>query len=370
VDMLGLDLNLEQKTRIPLPWKLIGTLVALCLFGAFIFIGLRARTVSVEVSSEPPGAQVTVDGEKVGVTPLIVESRRSRRPKIAIEAPEREPYGTQLVFPLLGEIKPLNVELPLASATLQLRSNPAGALVTLDSGAACRTPCALSSLPPRTKHLVAVSREGCAPATFVFEAEPEETLERESHLTPLQLGTLSLIRVLADERPILLDGEDVSAIASRGAFFIFGGEHLLQLGRGNSRREQVVKLPSSQVAWLDLRAEAEPPPAPVSIAEDEYKRRGASSPVSEQLDYAAYLASQGQAGKASAYLTKALKRDPGDPHALRLGIAFALTRTDAARAKIHASVFIALPKLPDDVFRVQRALEAARGETSCGVDTK
>jgi hypothetical protein len=366
VGMLGLDLNLDKKVRRRVPWRAIAVLTGLGALCALGYLGLTMRTVELPIESDPPGAAVRVDGEELGVTPVRKVARRGQRFTLELQAPDREPHLTEVVIPLFGAPPGLDIELQLSPATLELSSTPRGAVVTVDSAAACRTPCTVTSLVPGRKHLVAIDRTGCAPASFVVEAEPGEAIDRESTLVPLQLRALALLRIKTDPGRVELDGEEVSELVRRGPFFVYGGEHLLRVGSAE-QEGLTVKVAPGSTSWIDLRQEPEAPPSPRAPSGPP-QRPGERREVSEEVEYGVYLLGQGRAGSAEAHLARALRRDDDDAFALRSLIALAIARKDLAGALRHARSLVELPRTPADAFRVQRVLDALGGEQSCAVE--
>jgi hypothetical protein len=58
---------------------------------------LYGTTETIPISSEPPGASVTIDGEYAGVTPLTAELKRKSTHEIRIEKTGYAPYETSTV---------------------------------------------------------------------------------------------------------------------------------------------------------------------------------------------------------------------------------------------------------------------------------
>ncbi len=329
--------------------------VGVVVIAANALLGLRKVVVGIE--SLPEGAEVLVDGEPVGATPLTVSIRRGRK-QVAIEvfASQREPYRKQLELPLFGGVRPLTVAMPLQRAHLRVGSLPAGARVLVDGLPSCTTPCTVQDLSPLRKHLVVVDRRGCAPRGRVIECEPAERLAWNATLQPLSVSSLTLLQVLSDRQPIVLDQIDRTRAFADGALLVPAGEHLLELGEDRARKQYLVHLVAGTAQRLDLRRRSSPPPQPrlkrkllhgdhddseeVALADEQLDTAGDSPDA--LVDYGIYLLSQGRSDEASKYFMQALTLAPYNPRGHRGIVAAAIARGDTQLARGQLMSFLNL----------------------------
>lgn len=144
-------------------WLLGGALATIAA-GIAGVVAWRMRsseeTFSLAITTEPPGATVTVDGR---VVPGSAVALRSSAP-IVITAELAGYVGRRFVVtPRPGT--PLVVTLVPQSATLDIDSIPPGATVLLDKKSVGATPLVLTDLPPGREVALTLERQGFAPTT-------------------------------------------------------------------------------------------------------------------------------------------------------------------------------------------------------------
>jgi formylglycine-generating enzyme required for sulfatase activity len=131
---------------------------------------------AVTFESRPAGARVLVDGKPVGTTPATLDVDAGRR-AVALAHPEFRTWE-QTITVQSGQPQTVGpVELGLPEAKLAVRTQPAGADVSVAGAYRGRTPVTLA-LAPNVDHDVVVTRAGYAPATRMIRLEPkaEQTL--------------------------------------------------------------------------------------------------------------------------------------------------------------------------------------------------
>jgi formylglycine-generating enzyme required for sulfatase activity len=130
----------------------------------------------VTFESRPAGARVLVDGKSVGMTPATLDVDAGRR-AVALAHPEFRTWE-QTITVQSGQPQTVGpVELGLPEAKLAVRTQPAGADVSVAGAYRGRTPVTLA-LAPNVDHEVVVTRAGYAAATRTIRLEPkaEQTL--------------------------------------------------------------------------------------------------------------------------------------------------------------------------------------------------
>jgi formylglycine-generating enzyme required for sulfatase activity len=156
----------------------------------------------VTFETRPAGAQVLVDGRPVATTPATVEVDAGRR-AIALAHPQFRTFE-QTITVQSGRPQTVGpIELGLADAKLTLRTEPAGADVSVAGSYRGRTPLVLS-LAPNVDHELVVTRAGYAPATRTVRLEPQQA---QSLALPLvaQLGEIA-VRGEPRDAELFVDG--------------------------------------------------------------------------------------------------------------------------------------------------------------------
>jgi len=116
-----------------------------------------AITQSVQFVTEPPGAQITVDGNGTQVckTPCIMPLSPGRH-AVSVELRGYRPYPRVISVPQDSDIF---LQLAKATGTLSITSNPPGAAIEIDGQTQAKKTPALFDLPPG-EYRVRVSRNG------------------------------------------------------------------------------------------------------------------------------------------------------------------------------------------------------------------
>jgi formylglycine-generating enzyme required for sulfatase activity len=156
----------------------------------------------VTFESRPAGARVLVDGTPVGTTPATLEVDAGRR-AVALAHPEFRTWE-QTITVQAGQPQTVGpVELGLPEAKLAVRTQPAGADVSVAGAYRGRTPVTLA-LAPNVDHEVVVTRAGYAPATRTVRLAPkaEQTLALE---LAAQLGDVE-VRGEPRDAELFVDG--------------------------------------------------------------------------------------------------------------------------------------------------------------------
>ena len=168
---------------------------------------LQPRWASVHILSEPNGAQVRIDDQDRGVTPLTLELDAGLR-SLALSSPTAKDWrGNVLVRG--GEAQTVGpVRLSAPDAQLTVTSVPAGADVSVAGQYRGRTPVHVK-LAPGLDYEVSVQRAGFTPLTRHADLRSAAAARVDVHLAAL-LGEVSVKGDPADAR-VLIDGADMGA---------------------------------------------------------------------------------------------------------------------------------------------------------------
>lgn len=211
-------------------------------------IGLDPAWGQMDISSVPPGAEVTVDGNAVGVTPLTTEvletgtqlsvalrGYKTWENQVSIKA------GTREVYP--------PIELIVADGTVDVSSSPAGAHVNVGGEFRGTTPVSID-LSPLREHRVELFLEGYRKAVRTVQTEPEGQSSLNVDLTPI-IGRIQLA-VSPEDAEVLVNGR--SQGAGSQVLSLTAREHELVVRKQGyeTRRQTITPRPELEQS-LDIR---------------------------------------------------------------------------------------------------------------------
>jgi hypothetical protein len=137
--------------------------------------GLYLRRGALLVTSDPPGAQVAVDGWPApGSTPAVVEGVAFSRPlSVVVSAPNHKSV-TLSVQPEIGAlVRRVHAQLPDALGTLVVESSPAGAEVLIDDRHVGATPVTIENIRLDERHRLDLALPGYELDQFVVLPEKD-----------------------------------------------------------------------------------------------------------------------------------------------------------------------------------------------------
>ena len=156
---------------------------------------LLLGTTTLRISTNPGGANVFLDAQLVGITPLRHEARPGKT-VLKLEHPFHPNYVERLQL-LRGKTKVLDIALEPAFGTLEIITNPKSAQVVLDGEEVEeRTPVKLLDLPTGT-HDVRVFIYGREPITEKIALTPNANISRTYELARIPMGSLTIDKVPA-----------------------------------------------------------------------------------------------------------------------------------------------------------------------------
>lgn len=157
-----------------------------------IDIELKPAWAEVSLSSEPPGAEVLVDGESLGHTPIVAEIFEGRR-SLTLRLPRHKAWQRSL-----GVIAGESMQVPLvnlepADGLVFIESIPSGASVTVGGEFKGLTPLEVT-LPPGQRHEFTLIREGYRSRREQLDVRADQQHDLEVELDPV----LVAVRVQAE----------------------------------------------------------------------------------------------------------------------------------------------------------------------------
>ena len=140
--------------------RLMGMLAALAFSAAAAFADAPVKTARVDFTSQPEGAEVAVDGEVCGNTPLPVFSLAPGSHRVHYELPDYEPVDEYITI-VEGEVyKTRHAALVPQRGILLVTSEPAGCDVSLDGLSLGETPLLITSLLTKEPYNLLLQKTG------------------------------------------------------------------------------------------------------------------------------------------------------------------------------------------------------------------
>ena len=173
---------------------------------------LTPATAEIEITSTPPEASITVNGEPAGSTPATLKLDVGAQ-RIALSKPGFRVWSDTIEVEGGVDRSLPDVELQPAPASLAIRSSPGGAAVTLDGERIGTTPLEVE-LEPNEPVTIALSMEGykTLKRTLTPQADVQSTLRGE--LEPIN----AVLRVSADpdDARFSIDGRPAGVVGAEG----------------------------------------------------------------------------------------------------------------------------------------------------------
>jgi TonB family protein len=135
-----------------------------------------SRPGGLRIETDPPGAEVSLDGLSAGQSPVALTSVRPGVHMVRVARDGYAPAGLTLEVRNGEPLLPLRFVMEPLSAKLRVHSEPAAAIVRVDGQTVGTTPLESLDLAPG-HHEVRVERRGYAPATQAVEGRGGQTVE-------------------------------------------------------------------------------------------------------------------------------------------------------------------------------------------------
>ena len=222
-------------------------------------VELVADSASIAFSSEPPGADVLINGSSRGVTPVQVDQIPSGEIEVLLQREGYAPHREKLVLKA-GDTVRVEARLVMTPGALSVVAQPEAARIYVDNEFRGETPVSLTGLKPGEYRLRAERRGFEADARTVQVRAGETTTEE------FRLQKNSGVLVLVTEPPgvkVFVDGEEKGETVPSAAALVSEaltvdllarGEHTLQLTRpGWSHRPRKFRIDTEQAVTLHER---------------------------------------------------------------------------------------------------------------------
>jgi len=232
---------------------------------ATVTLDLKPAFGSAIITSSPSKAQVWLDGESAGETPLVISKKLSGTYHVRLQSPDYLPSEGELVIEDGKETK-YNRQLAANWGQLRVTSDPPGATVYLDDIAVKdkTTPCTLDRVKPGV-HIVKFALAGHGERTEKTTVERGQTSSVSTTLQPM-LGYLVVTSTYTDgtvcEGDIKLDGKSVGQTPWGGDVLAVPHTVEVQCPKGsgsqqvvvvhNKRSEANVAIETGGVEWVRI----------------------------------------------------------------------------------------------------------------------
>ena len=217
----------------------------------------------IEITSVPAGAEVLVNGQPRGRTPVKVDGVPKGRATVVIRKQGFEDVSRELSV-VAGDTQALSVELNGLSGTMSLSSIPEGARFYVNNKPEGKGPISLAGLKPGN-YTIRVEKEGFATATKTVTLDNGGAIVEEFRLENV-MGRIE-VRTIPSGVDVFLDGNRVGTTKSRGdddgeASEVFAmenvreGEHVLTFrreGYSAAIRHPVVENRKTQTVNVKLK---------------------------------------------------------------------------------------------------------------------
>lgn len=165
-------------------------------------LSLEPAWGQMSFSSIPTGAEILVDGEAVGQTPLTTEVLETGT-EVSIGARGYKTWTREVTIKAGEQDTYPPVELIVADGTLDISTSPRGASVTIDGQFKGSSPLSVP-LSPLSAHRVELFLEGYRKASRSVNVEPEQQSSLSLSLTPI-IGVIAL-QVAPADAEVLVNG--------------------------------------------------------------------------------------------------------------------------------------------------------------------
>ena len=211
------------------------------------------RTASLVVVTQPPGAEVLLDDQPVGVTPFEVDDLAARVYAVELRHPYYHAVETELDLSA-GESRRLERELDRATGALHVTTTPPGAWIERGGERlADSSPATLADLPAGPVDLT-LGAPGHVTAEVAAQVPKDDTATVAFSLEPA-FGTLTLVLSPADAEVALPDAQTVYRPGVR----LVEGPHRIVVSRTGWRAvERTVNVAGDTRHEVALEAELHP----------------------------------------------------------------------------------------------------------------
>ena len=217
--------------------------VSLTRKGARVTLDLKQAFGSAKITSSPSGAEVWLDGERVGNTPHIIPQKVSGTYQLRLQLADYLPIEAELVIND-GKVSTHHGELVANWGKISIKSTPPGATVYLDDVLVpnAQTPCVLDRVKPGL-HIIRFDLPGHGERSEKTDVVRGKTASVSTELQPM-LGLLVVTSSYADgskcEGDLKIDGQLVGQTPWLGDVLAAPHTVEVQCPKGKGKQQVVV----------------------------------------------------------------------------------------------------------------------------------
>ena len=166
-------------------------------------VDLEPAWAVVSLTSQPPGAEIIVDGESLGNTPLNAELLQGDR-DVTLKLAGHQAWQEELSITAGRDLVVPEVQLVPADGLVFIRSSPSDASVTINGQFRGETPLEVA-LPPGESHQITLFKAGYNGASRAIRTAPDQESEVTIALEPI----LASVQVYAipEDAELYINGE-------------------------------------------------------------------------------------------------------------------------------------------------------------------
>ena len=202
----------------------------------------------LQIASVPEGAEVMIDGEPMGVTPLTAEVLETGT-LLTIAKRGYKTWERQVSVKAGSLDTHPAIELVVADGTVDVSTSPAGAHVRIDGNFRGTTPARIE-ISPLVDHRLELFLEGYAKTVRTIRTEPEAHSSLDLDLVPI-IGRIQL-SVSPDDAEVVVDGRSVGLGST--LLSLTARDHQLQVRKeGYETQSQEIRPRPDHDQSLDIR---------------------------------------------------------------------------------------------------------------------
>ena len=207
----------------------------------------------VTITSEPAGAEVLLDGERIGTTPLEEASISAGEHQLSLRAERYLPWAQTLEVAGRDRAQAVSAELAPAWADISVSSEPAGATVTVDGEPVATTPAVVEVLQGERE--LGLRLVGYAPWTRSLGVTAGEAASLDPVTLEPAAGILSL-NSTPSAANVTLDGEFQGQTPLQLALAPDRAQRITLSRPGYRRHNETLTLAAGEEAQRDIRLQA------------------------------------------------------------------------------------------------------------------
>ncbi|MDH3888666.1 MAG: PEGA domain-containing protein [Gammaproteobacteria bacterium] len=203
---------------------------------------LQPGWATVQLLSEPAGADVQLDGEPLGVTPLNTEIMHGKR-TLQLSLELHKTVTLQQQFVAGSSLKLTDIVLPPADGTLALSTLPPGATISVSGEYLGTTPASLT-LASGKQHTLRLTRPGYQAIDKNIQLQPQQQQELELAMSP-QYGVV-FVKASPADASLAIDGKPAGKATRR--LSLSTRAHTLEISKPGYISQQRTVTPRSGVS--------------------------------------------------------------------------------------------------------------------------